>query len=202
MMDRNTTGLALMGAVLAVALAACDGPVGPELDAATVSAADVQFGHSSAAITIPFRADLFTLLAGMTPDPTCGVFPRLLNTQIGEGEATHLGRFSVIITFCVDITDVLDDGTLTGGESLPYDNGFGILTAADGDELYLEISGAVLPSDQPGYNLEFRDPFSFTGGTGRFAGATGTGMTESFVNQSTNQTDHTWLGTLVLPAGR
>jgi hypothetical protein len=203
MTDQSSNRLALIGGVLALAFAACDAPpVGPELDAATVSTTDARLGHSNATVSIPFRADMFTVLDGMIPDPLCGDFPRLLNTQVGEGEATHLGQFSVIITFCVDVTDVLDDGTLTGDESLPYDNGFGILTAANGDELYIEISGAVLPSDQPGYNLEFRDTFRFTGGAGRFVGATGEGMTESFVDQSADRTDHLWLGTLVMPVGR
>jgi hypothetical protein len=102
----------------------------------------------------------------------------------------------------VDVTDVLDDANLTAGESLPYDNGFGILTAANGDVLYLEISGAVLPTDHPNYDFEFKDPFHFTGGTGRFAGASGEGMTDSFVDRSDDRTDHEWIGTLVLPAKR
>lgn len=200
MIDRTPVRLAQMGIVFSLALAACDAPMGPEADAALFPVVDARFGYSDATVSKSFRAHMFTLLQGMVPSPECGDFPRLLNTQIGEGEATHLGRVSVVITFCVDVTDVLDDGTLTEGESLPYDNGFGTLTAANGDMLYLEISGAVLPSDHPDYDLEFKDAFQFTGGTGRFAGATGEGLTASFVDQSANRTDHEWIGTLVLPA--
>lgn len=202
MIDRTPTRLALIGIVLSLALAACDTPVGPDADAALSPVANAQLGYGDDALARPFRAQMFTRLVGMAPDPTCGDFPRLLNTQVGEGQVTHLGQVSVVITFCVDVTDVLDDGTLTAGESLPYDSGLGTLTAANGDMLYLTISGAVLPSDDPDYDLEFKDPFHFTGGTGRFVGATGEGMTASFVDQSDDRTDHQWLGTLVLPAQR
>lgn len=201
MIDRTPARLAQMGIVLSLAITACDVPVGPEVDVAPLPVANARLGHGDATVSKPFRAHMFTRLEGVVPDPECGGFPRLLNTQIGEGEATHLGRFSAVITFCVDLTDVLD-GMFTAGESLPYENGFGTLTAANGDVLYLEISGAVLPSDHPDYDLEFQDPFHFTGGTGRFAGATGEGMTASFVDQSDDRTDHEWVGTLVLPARR
>lgn len=197
MMNRSPARLAPMGIALALALAACDAPVGPDLDAAP--AAYAQRGYGDGAVATPFRADFVTRGLGLVPDAACGDFPRLLNTQVGEGQATHLGRFSVVITFCMDVTDVLDDGQLTAGESVPYDNGFGILTAANGDELHIEISGAVLPSDNPGYDFEFRDEFRFTDGTGRFAGATGEGMTDSFVVQAEDRTDHEWIGTLVTP---
>jgi hypothetical protein len=199
MIDRITARLAPMGIVLLLTIAACDTPMEPEAEVAPHPVADAQLGYDNGAVSKPFRARMFTRLAGLVPDPRCGDFPRLLNTQAGEGQATHLGRFSVVITFCVDVTDVLDDGMLTAGESLPYDNGFGTLTGANGDVLYIEISGAVLPSDHPDYNFEFHDPFHFTGGTGRFTGATGEGMTASFVDQSDDRTDHEWLGTLVLP---
>lgn len=198
MIDRIPARLAPMGTVLfLVAFAACDSPVGPESDVDAI--ANARLGYSDGAVSVPFRADMFTQGQGLVPSSACGAFPRLLNTQVGEGEASHLGRFSVVITFCMDVTAVLD-GMLTEGESIPYDNGFGTLTAANGDVLYLEISGAVLPSDDPDYDFEFMDAFQFTGGTGRFAGATGEGMTASFVNQSEDRTDHEWVGTLVLPA--
>jgi hypothetical protein len=121
---------------------------------------------------------------------------------VGGGVATLLGRFSTRITFCMDATDVLDDGQLTEGESLPYVDGVGTLIAANGDELYIEISGAVLPSSDPEFDLEFQDRFRFTGGTGRFAGAAGEGVTRSFVDQAADRTQHLWTGTLIRAPGR
>ena len=185
-------------------LAACEAPTEPAavavdgLALSRVSAA----GGGAQAVALPFEADFFTSGEGLAPDPACGDPPRLLNTQVGEGHATHLGWFSIRITFCMDVTDVLDDGRLTEGESLPYDNGIGTLVAANGDELHMEISGSVVPSADPAFDFEFHDPFRFTGGTGRFTGASGEGTSDSFVVQAEDRTTHEWSGMLVLPRGR
>jgi hypothetical protein len=68
----------------------------------------------------------------------------------------------------------------------------------DGDALFLTDGGQVLPSTKPGYDLEFQDSFTIIGGTGQFEGATGSGMTESYVNMTTNRTDHVWRGMITL----
>lgn len=48
------------------------------------------------------------------------------------------------------------------------------------------------------YDLEFQDTFIITGGTGQFEGATGTLTTDSYVNMTTQQTDHVWSGTITV----
>lgn len=186
-------------------LAACEltSPLNaPDLDSPAMSRSHTP-DHAFAphGVALPLRVMAFTDLESLTPDPRCGEPPRLLNIQVGEGQGTHLGRFDIRFEFCVDITDLLDDGQLTEGESIPYDNGIGIIVAANGDELHLTIEGAVLPSDDPSYDFEFQDPFEFVGGTGRFAGAGGSGTTDSHVDQETNRTDHLLSGTLVLRPG-
>ena len=103
-------------------LAACDEPVAPGVDDLALSRVGAG-GAGEGMVAKPFEARFFTAGEGLAPDPACGDPPRFLNTQVGEGTATHLGRFSVRITFCMDVTDVLDDGQLTEGESLPYDHG-------------------------------------------------------------------------------
>lgn len=177
-------------------LGACSEPVAPDVDA---TLADLT--PASAEVTIPFRGQFYTDLAGLAPDPACGAPPWLLNTQVGAGHATHLGQFTVHITFCVDATDLLDDGQLTAGESLPYVDGFGTMVAANGDELHIEIEGAVIPSTNPEYDFQFSDPFTFVGGTGRFTEATGAGMTSSFVSSAIQRTTHDWTGTLTVSRG-
>lgn len=157
-------------------------------------------GRDNGGVTVPFKAAFFTDLVALMPDESCGAPPRLLNIQEGFGQSTHLGRFTVRITFCVDVTDILD-GALTDGESLPYDSGEGTLIAANGDRLFITIAGAVLPSDHPDFDFEFADPFQFTGGTGRFAGAGGSGMTNSLVDFQAARTHHHWSGSLTLPRG-
>lgn len=160
-----------------------------------------RYGKTNGTLELPFKANFFTKRdysiedegpSYCTQDPYLG-----FNYQVGEGEATHLGRFSVTIKFC--------------GAGFDYTNGDGVLVAANGDELYIGLIeiGHILPYEHPLYELQFQDPFIFTGGTGRFEGASGGGMTDSFVDLfddegnflPEHQTDHYWSGTLILPKG-
>jgi hypothetical protein len=174
-------------------------PTAPALVASNDGSSSL--GRENDAVALPFEARFFTDLAGLLPDESCGAPPVFLNIQQGYGAATHLGRFSVHIRFCIDATDLLDDGELTEGESLPYWNGVGAMVAANGDELFFTIAGAVVPSDHPDFDFEFSDPFHFSGGTGRFSGATGGGVTNSLVDRQRSRTHHEWSGTLTLPRG-
>ena len=198
MTGRNRILAPSVTAVLLFALASCDMPTAPDPGVLSPDAASLA---RRANVTVPFEAKAYTTLVSLVPDPACGAPPWFLNTQAGEGEGTHLGRFTVTFTFCVDATDLLDDGMLTAGESAPYVNGVGTIVAANGDMLYMSIAGAVLPSDHPDYDFEFQDPFTFTGGTGRFENAGGSGMTDSFVVQAEGRTDHSWSGWLVMVPG-
>lgn len=188
----------------AVAMQACHDESSPTSPPAfAVHGAEDEGGRRGGkAVRTPFRLRGFTTIESLAPHPRCGAPPRFLNVQVGEGRATHLGRFTMRIEFCVDATDLLDDGRLSEGESLPYDDGLGTLIAANGDELHITVSGAVLPSSDPAYDFQFQDPFVFVGGTGRFAGATGGGRTDSKVTQEPERTDHVWRGRLVLRRGR
>ena len=73
-------------------------------------------------------------------------------TAIGQGEATQLGKFTreEVIT--------LNDGTATGTI---------VFTAADGSQLFCEFVGAFTSV------ATVAGEYTFTGGTGRFDGATG-----------------------------
>lgn len=181
--------------------AACEDPVhpGPSIDGAASSA---QLGRVNGTVVTPFRATFFTDQVQLGPNPDRCDLPTFFNVQEGIGESTHLGRFSIRITFCIDPSDILDDGQLTEGESAPY-AGDGTFVAANGDELHFTISGAVVPTDRPGFAYEFMDPFEITGGTGRFAGASGSGATLSFVNPLADptRTHHEWTAMLVRPRG-
>ncbi len=124
------------------------------------------------------------------------------NFQVGEGEATHLGYFTTKMQFCV-------------GAGGTYNYIQGAMVAANGDSLFISSTeGGVVNVWPPGegegsYDAWFKDPFIFTGGTGRFEGASGGGMTDSKVDLfyddnwgvviPDHQTDHIWTGTLILP---
>lgn len=137
--------------------------------------------------TVPFEANFFTVLSGFEENAGgCASPMSFLNTQKGDGSATLIGDFTTTITFCVDIN------------TFEYDNGQGSFVGSNGDEIFFEGKGQVKPSDHPEYDLEFQDTFTITGGTGRFEGATGTMVTDSYVKNSTQQTDHVWSGTLTI----
>lgn len=156
--------------------------------------------------TMPFKAKFFTKRNFDAVIGTCveDDYPDY-NYQVGEGKATHLGKFTAELFFC--------------GGSDGYKNGEGKFVAANGDELYYLVPspgeiGQVLPLPyvDPLYEAYFQDPFTFTGGTGRFEGASGGGYTDSYVdlfvdgdpNQfiMEHQTDHVWSGTLILPKNK
>lgn len=78
-----------------------------------------------------------------------------------EGEATHLGRFNGTVEHCTQIDFSTGEIAIIDGAML--------LTAADGDELRAGYTGG---SGAAGTE----EVFSFTGGTGRFASASGGGI--------------------------
>lgn len=137
--------------------------------------------------TVPFEATFFTDLEGIAPDSiNCAAPHSFLNTQAGEGSEVNMGTFTTLMTFCIN------------PDNLEYVNGNGSFVDANGDEIQFIISGQVKPSTNPDYDLEFQDPFTITGGTGRYEGATGSGTTNSFVKHATQRTDHVWSGTVTL----
>ncbi len=167
--------------------------------------------------SIPFKADFYTIrrylednpedcLLGIYSPVICNEDPFLdFNLQCGGGQGTHLGNFNVVMSFC--------------GTGFGYKNGTGVFVAANGDQLRIKIPyvlnengepesvvGHVIPIGHPHYEAWFNDPFIFDGGTGRFEGATGQGVVESYVDifdddgnyLPYHQTDHSWTGTLIL----
>lgn len=98
--------------------------------------------------------------------PVSGCAPVGLQTQsAGSGLVSHLGRVSMTARHC----------TPPGADI----SGRMILTAANGDELYLDYSGTCdvySPDWVPGTTqITCDNPFTVAGGTGRFADATGSG---------------------------
>lgn len=155
---------------------------------------------------MPFKAKFFTIKdKDASGNGACIESPYILfnfqggeDEKPGEGTGTHLGKFTTTMWFCGSNID------------FTYVNGQGEFVAANGDKLYFEIpTGEVkwLIEPFPPYELYFKDQFFFTGGTGRFEGASGGGYTDSLVDLlddggifiEEHRTDHTWKGTLILP---
>ena len=112
--------------------------------------------------------------------------PTMFVTASGSGEATHLGRYTVTYEVEVD----LPTGTGTG-LSAQY-------VAANGDSLFAEGSGQATPTDDPSVFMVV-ETYTITGGTGRFAGATGSFTEERRVNIQTGVTSGTISGSIILP---
>lgn len=102
-----------------------------------------------------------------------------------SGTATHLGLTTTVgtITFT---PDPANPGRL-------LTNGTGTMTGANGDTVQLELNGALEPA--PG-SPTATDKFAvrFVGGTGRFAGAHGTGTGIVVVNLLTGAFEITIVG--------
>jgi len=107
-----------------------------------------------AASTRPFKGSW----SGVTvsADPTN--FPVVSIVAKGSGQLTHLGRYAMTSPHTTDVFT---------GET----KGDQIFTAANGDTLTAYCAG--FPQFQPSGNVEGPLACEITGGTGRFAGATG-----------------------------
>jgi hypothetical protein len=111
-------------------------------------------------------------------------FPTLFVDTTGTGNATHLGRFTVTWEFTVNLL-----------------NGAGIgsahFIAANGDSVFTKSLGQGDPTGTPGINRVV-ETHTITGGTGRFAGATGSFILERLVSIGTGITVGSFNGTIVI----
>jgi hypothetical protein len=107
-------------------------------------------GHGARG-SLPFKGRSSGVVTATGFDPAAGV----AYTHVeGEGRATHVGRFTVTGDVAVEVATGIPNGTWT-------------ITAANGDELVLDMTGHGI-DDHHGFGA-----FTVTGGTGRFEGATG-----------------------------
>jgi len=100
------------------------------------------------------------------------------------GNATHLGRFSL------DIPHVVNRATRTAVGTYEF-------TAANGDTLFAVFTGLATPTATPGV-LYIEETAIITGGTGRFAGATGGFTVERLFDTIAGTTAGSFKGTIRL----
>lgn len=113
------------------------------------------------------------------------VFPIAYVDATGVGNATQLGLF----TYRLQAELYLP--TLTASASAT-------LIAANGDMIFGEGSGQGTPTGTPGI-VSIVETYTITGGTGRFAGATGNFTVERLINRATFASSGTISGTIVIP---
>jgi hypothetical protein len=139
-------------------LLGCDqtSPVSPS----GASAADIPIASSAGAR--PWK-ESYHSTGTITADAQCPS-PLLLESYRGEGTATHTGKYDIVNSHCLNpATGALTNGTF-------------VKTAANGDQLFGTYEGttSVIQPPAPIGVFEITGTLTFTGGTGRFTGATGT----------------------------
>ena len=101
------------------------------------------------------------------------------------GNATQLGRFSLAIPHKVNLK------TRTAIGSYEF-------TAANGDTLFADFTGIATPTAVPGV-LYIEETATIIGGTGRFAGATGSFLSERLYDRVAGTTIGSFEGTISAP---
>ena len=133
----------------------------------------------AAADAVPFRGQL-------QGDVTRSGAPPVVSVNIsGNGNATQLGRFAVSIPHSVTIAT----RTATGSY---------LFVAANGDTLTGAFTGYSAPTDDPNV-LAIEETVTITGGTGRFAGATGGFTCERLYDTVAGTTVGSFEGTISVP---
>ena len=119
-----------------------------------------------------------------------------------EGTATHMGKVHITFDFCAggQDPDITVPHMTVGGGSY-------VLTAANGDELFLSTKGgAVLfgrTDEHPETVIDYwKYPYTITGGTGNFEGATGEIFTDDYDTSLNEQSVHNWYGEITLVKGK
>ena len=142
---------AIITAALVVLAVACENGT-PDL-----TRPELRFSKATAPKMVPFKATLTYQSTAPVPVERCG--PGEIGMSLTKaGDATHLGRFTVVASQCLDPAT----GAITKGEA--------VFTAANGDQVFATQSGRVTGSPPV---LGFELTYTVTGGTGRFAGASG-----------------------------
>lgn len=119
-------------------------------------------GSVAGDVTFPF--------VGTELCPATDVFFGGLRTEsVASGTASHLGQVTMTTLHCTPAGE-----TIAGGE--------GTFLAANGDAIYFEYGGTA-PFPGPGTTVIVAEvDFLITGGTGRFADASGGGHLTGYVN--------------------
>jgi hypothetical protein len=109
--------------------------------------------------------------------------PPLVHDEItAAGHASHLGQFGMVISATVDPVARTGSGII-------------VLVAANGDTLTGTLAGASSPSPTPGV-IMIVEQVTITGGTGRFADATGSFTIERLFDRTTGAVTGTIEGSI------
>jgi len=111
--------------------------------------------------------------------------PIMFVDATGLGNATHLGLFTYNLQAEVSLPSLAASASAT-------------LIAANGDMIFGEGVGQGTPTGDPSV-VSIVETYTITGGTGRFAGATGNFTVERLLDRATLVSSGTISGNIVLP---
>ena len=129
---------------------------------------------------VPFRGQFEGVSTVIAFDPPIGTA-----ITSGTGNATHLGQFSFQHPHTVNFETSQLAGTFD-------------LVAANGDKIFADISGQISPTSTPGIVLVVGTA-TVTGGTGRFAGASGSFAIQRLFDPATFISVGSFEGTISSP---
>jgi hypothetical protein len=133
---------------------------------------------ASATDQVPFRGIVSGSVISVTPLDEC----HQLSQAVNGGNATQLGRFTGTAEFVLDVCDLTYVGSY-------------VFRAANGDTISGPFTGSFTPTGVQGVFDNTETAF-ITGGTGRFAGATGAFNLGGQVNLNTGTFSFPWEGTI------
>jgi opacity protein-like surface antigen len=137
-----------------------------------------------AAVTAPVAATHEVPLRGSwdAVETAVVVPPMLFVNSNAVGHASQLGRYTATFEFQVDLRTSTASGSFT-------------MTAANGDTLFGTLSGHSTPA---GSFAAIVETDTILGGTGRFAGATGSFTVERLLDQATGISSGSFNGAIAL----
>ncbi len=115
--------------------------------------------------------------------------PPFIVTGNGSGNATHLGSYTV--SYTVAVVGGPTPGVIVGV-------GAAVFVAANGDTVSAKVAGLSTPTIVIGVR-SIVETYTITGGSGRFAGASGSFVVKRTLNQITGVTAGAFEGHIVLP---
>jgi hypothetical protein len=130
---------------------------------------------SAVAAETPFKGTVNAVETGTV------VFPTRFLDREGTGTATYLGRYTEHVTMEINIPTMSSTGAAT-------------FTAANGDTLLATVAGQATRTSPT--TLSIVEVYTITGGTGRFADATGSFTLNSTVDTTTGVSSGAFSGAI------
>ena len=133
------------------------------------------FAVNAVAAETPFKGTVNAVETGTT------VFPTRFLEREGTGTATYLGSYTEHVTEVINLPTLSATGTAT-------------FTAANGETLLATVAGQATRTSPT--TLSIVEVYTITGGTGRFADATGSFTLNSTLDQTTGASTGTLSGAI------